>query len=135
MDRLRLLDDDETRLVPYDKLSRGKKMEMDNTRRAALGKAKKDAEKNPVTEAILDVANSPANIFMPKKNRDEMEDIRRRNDADRASRVNRAQDDADYKDTKKAGSLYVDDVVHKTKGMKKGGVVKKAKPRGWGIAR
>ena len=54
----RPLANNETRLRPYDKLSRGTKQEMDLSRRAALEQAKKEAGESDIGNIARDFINN-----------------------------------------------------------------------------
>jgi hypothetical protein len=128
------LKDDETRLVPYDKLSRGAKQTMDLSRRAALEKAKKDNEATPkadaVAAAIREVGFAPESMKAADRAA-----VAARN-ARREGNIANAQSDADYEDTK-GRKLFGDTVPHKmdpnAPAFKKGGRV--AGFKGYGKAK
>lgn len=111
------LKDDETRLAPYSELSRGKKQEMDLDRRAALEAAKKTYAPRPVHDAIVSGLREISTA--PEKQKAEDRTFMAENNARRKGAIDRAQDEADYKDVNKPGRLYGDDVVHKLKVEKK----------------
>lgn len=100
----RPLANDETRLRPYDKLSRGTKQEMDLSRRAVLEKAKKDADTSDIPQTMMDLLNNESAATLK-------ENMRKRQAA-RSDAVRAAQDSADYKDIKR-GNLYGDNTPAK----------------------
>jgi len=105
---------DETRLVSYDKLSRGKKQEIDNDRRAALAKAKKD-NAEPTGEGFVR-GYYALNPVVPEKIRNDTLRNIDENRASRAARIKSAQDDAEYKDVKSGRDIkFGDDAAHKFK--------------------
>ena len=125
------LKDSETRLAPYDKLSRGTKQRMDLERRSALTKARED-NKAPFGEAAIEAATA-MHPLLPQRLKDEDAAAYAERQRSRAAKIKYAEDAADYKDVKD-GVLFGDDQVHKLPGYKKGGMVK-ALRRGWGKAR
>jgi hypothetical protein len=106
------LGDDETYLVPYDELSRGKKQEMDLDRRRNLEQTKKDYAPRSTTERVITnvLTQHP---LVPQNMREESARLSAETDSRRAARIQAAQDEADYKDVKGGRALYGDDVPHK----------------------
>ena len=109
------LKDDETRMKPYDKLSRGAKQEMDLARRAELKKAEKDNEATPVSDTIAKI------LYASPLNSNSGRDIGRVDAyaGGKEARIQRAKDKADYKDMPNK-TLYSDAVPEK---LAKGGRV------------
>ena len=119
------LKDDETRMKPYDKLSRGAKQEMDLARRAELKKVEKDNETTPVSDTIAKI------LYASPLNPNSGRDIGRvdANAGEKKARIQRAKDKADYTDMPNK-TLYGDDVPEK---LAKGGKV--TGYRGYGKAK
>ena len=109
------LKDDETRLKPYDRLSRGAKQEMDLARRAELKKAEKDNEATPVSDTVAKI------LYASPLNFNSGHDIGRVDASadEKKARIQRAKDKADYKDMPNK-TLYSDTVPEK---LAKGGRV------------
>ena len=123
------LADDETRMKPYERLSRGAKQEMDLARRDALKQAEKDNEATPIADTVAKVISaSPLN----RRANEDIADVEAKAQR-KKGRIQSAKDLADYKDMPNK-TLYYDRVPEKIgrdqKLFKTGGAVK-----GWGQAR
>ena len=102
------LADDETRMKPYERLSRGAKQEMDLARRAALKQAEKDNEPTPIADTVAKVISaSPLNRRANEDIADVEAKAQRKKD-----RIQGAKDLADYKDMPNK-TLYSDRVPEK----------------------
>lgn len=126
----------------YDKLSRGRKQEIDLKRREDLKKAK-DMPKSRASDTVLDAVDGMAGYGafrgnLPRAN------TRASYKADREEKIRKAQDKADYKDLKEkptkffrdknAEDMPLDEMLKsgefKVEKYKKGGKI-----RGYGLAR
>ena len=124
------LKDDETRMKPYDKLSRGAKQEMDLARRAAVKEKQKAADAgDSVGKKVSDgvAALLYASPLNPNSSKD-LAGLRGERDGRKRKRedeLQSAKDAADYKDTERKGNLYGDMAPGKMKdaGYAKGGKV------------
>lgn len=126
------LKDDETRMVPYDKLSRGRKQQLDLDRRKAVKDA--EAEKNVPFGNKAANALTQLHPFLPKRMKEESQQSLDADAARRADRLKNAQSEAAYEDTKGSRKLFSDDAIHKLDPdarFAKGGMVR----RGYGAAR
>ena len=123
----------------YDKLSRGRKQEIDLKRREDLKKAK-DMPKSRASDTVVDVIDNMGGYgLMPGK-----ANARASYKADREEKIRKAQDKADYKDLKEkptkffrdknAEDMPLDEMLKsgefKVEKYKKGGKI-----RGYGLAR
>ncbi len=116
------LADDETRMKPYERLSRGAKQEMDLARRNDLKKAEKDNAATPLSDTAAKLlASSPFNRRANEDVADIEASAQRKKD-----RIQSAKDLADYKDMpskKLYGDRVPEKIVRGEKMFKTGGSV------------